>query len=138
MPKTQAKSKLDKITTDNITINIEDLKPKETASDKIRTVLDEMKTNDSIVGYILQNSKSACIDLNEPAKIIEYALLSSSTKEAAQEMSQMFNLGEIRDVLIEGQKVKLLSLTISENEINVFVKKETDHENISKTLSNIT
>lgn len=152
MPKTQTKSKLEKINTENMEINLEDLKAKENklqatlmkskikevaSLEKIRTALDEMKTKDGIVGYILRNTKSASIDLNDPTKIIDYAVLSSSARETGKELSQTFDLGEIKHVLVAGKNVKLLSLTIGENDISIFMEKNVDHNEIYKTLCNI-
>lgn len=99
MPKTQPKGKLEKINTDDMEINLEDLKPKESkpqavllrtktkevTPERLRTVLDEMRTKDSaIVGYIIRNTKSASVDLNDPAKIIDFASLSSAAKETGR------------------------------------------------------
>jgi len=152
MPKTQPRGKLEKITPEDVSISLEDLKPKEIkpqvtfvrnkpreiTPERVRAVLDEMKTNDGIVGYILRNTRSATIDLNEPAKIIDYAILSSSAKEAGQELSQTFDLGEIENLLVDGKNVKLLFLTVGENDISVFMEKSVDHARISKTLSSMT
>lgn len=152
MPKTQPKSRLEKTDTDHMEINLQDLKSKEnkpavtfmrikvketTPTEKIRTFLDEMKTKDGVVGYILRNTKSATIDLNDPTKLIDYAILSSSAKETGEELSQAFGLGEIEHVVVQGKNVKLLSLTVGENDISVFVEKAVDHDKIYKTLKTI-
>ena len=99
MPKTQPKSRLERIDTESIEMNVRDLKTKEnkpavtfmrskvretTPTEKIRTFLDDMKTKDGVVGYILRNTKSATIDLNDPTKLIDYAILSSSAKETGK------------------------------------------------------
>jgi predicted regulator of Ras-like GTPase activity (Roadblock/LC7/MglB family) len=151
MPKAQSKSKLEKITRDDISISLEDMKSKESKQvtgarsksreitpESVRAILDEMKTNDGIVGYILRNTRAASIDLNDPTKLIDYAILSSSAKEAGQELSQTFDLGEIENVLIDGNNVKLLFLTVGENDISVFMERSVDHANVCKTLSSIT
>lgn len=151
MPKAQQKGKLEKITSEDMTIGLEDLKPEESkprttpvknkpeeiTPERVRTMLDEMKTNDGIVGYILRNTRAASIDLNDPTKLIDYAVLSSSTKEAGQELSQTFNLGEIENVLIDGKNVKLLFLTVGQNDISVFMERSVDHTKICETLCNI-
>jgi len=153
MPKTQSKGKLEKINTDDMEINLEDLKPKESkpqavllktktkevTPERIRTALDEMRTKDSaIVGYIIRNTKSASVDLNDPAKIIDFASLSSTAKEAGEELSQTFGLGETEHVLIDGKNTKLLAFTLGENDVCVFMERNVDHTKIYKTLSNIT
>ena len=152
MPKTQIKSKFEKADTEDMEINLEDLKAKEnrpqiilmknkirevTPPEKIRKALDEMRTKDGIIGYILRNARSGAVDLNDPAKIIDYAILSSSAKDTGKELSQTFDLGEIEHVLIEGKNVKLLSLTIGENDISVFMEKNVDHNKIYRTLCSV-
>ena len=151
MPKSQPKSKLEKITPEEISINLEDLRPKESkpqvtfvrtrpreiTPERVRAVLDEMKTDDGIVGYILRNTRAASVDLNNPTKLIEYAVLSSSAKDAVQEMSQTFDLGEIENVLIGGKNVTMLFKRVGENDVSVFMERSVDHAKICRTLSNI-
>ncbi|HML03025.1 MAG TPA: hypothetical protein VK487_06590 [Candidatus Bathyarchaeia archaeon] len=152
MPKTQPKGKLEKIDTEDIKLGVQDLRAKENRTqvmfvrsktkeeappERIRAVLNEMKTKDGVVGYILRNTKSATIDLNDPARMIDYAILSSSAKEAGEEFSQAFDLGEIENVLLEGKNIKLLSLEVDENDISVLMDKSVDHKKILETLNNI-
>ena len=152
MPKTQPKGKLEKIDTEDVKLSVQDLRAKENRTqvmfvrsktkeeappERIRAVLNEMKTKDGVVGYILRNTKSATIDLNDPARMIDYATLSSSAKETGQEFLQAFDLGEIENVLIEGKNIKLLSLQVDENDISVLMDKSVDHKKILETLNNI-
>lgn len=151
MPKTHPRTKLEKIMPEDLAISSEDLisreskprvtfvktEPGEISLGKVRAVLDEMKTKEGIIGYILKNTRSASIDLSDPEKIIEYAILSSSAKETARELSQTFDHGENESVLIEGKNIKLLCLTIGENDISVFMERPVDHTEICKTLCNI-
>jgi len=150
MPRGKSKSKLEKIETEAVEVNLEDIKTKEDKSkttsksktkeagpETIHTALNEIKTKEGVIGYILRNTKSASIDLNDPAKLIDYAVLSSSAMEAGDELSQTFDLGEIENVLVEGRDVKLLSLTIGENNISIFMEKNVDHDKVYKTLSKV-
>ncbi len=100
----------------------------------LRTNLDEIKTWNGVVGYILRNSTSATIDLKDPTKIIDYAILSSSALDASEELSKLFNLGNIKDIIVEGKDIKMLSLTIEENRISVFLEKDVDQEKILRKL----
>ncbi|MGQ9565098.1 MAG: roadblock/LC7 domain-containing protein [Candidatus Bathyarchaeales archaeon] len=147
MPKT--KSKLEKISQENIEIGLDEIKPKEThpqtqltkksvketPAPTINTVLSELKSKEGIIGYILRNTRSASIDLNDPTKIIDYAVLSSSAIDTGDELAQMFDLGEIKRVIIEGKTAKLLSVTVDENNISVFMDKNVDHNQIYKILT---
>jgi predicted regulator of Ras-like GTPase activity (Roadblock/LC7/MglB family) len=102
--------------------------------DNFRANLEEIKTYDGVVGYILRNSASAAIDLKDPAKIIDYAIISSSALDAGEELSKLFNLGAVKDIVVEGKVVKVLSLTVGENRISVFLEKDADCEKILRKL----
>ena len=106
----------------------------ETSTNDLRARLDEIKAYDGVIGYILRNSTSAAIDLKDPTKIIDYAILSSSALDASQKMSELFNLGEVKDIIVEGKDVKVLSLTVDENKISVFMEKNADCGKILKKL----
>lgn len=107
----------------------------ETASaHSIRANLEEIKSYDGVVGYILRNSSSAAIDLKDPAKIIDYAILSSSAIDASKELSELFNLGKAKDIVIDGKEIRVLSLTVDENRISVFMEKSADYERILRKL----
>jgi len=104
------------------------------STNDLRTNLEEIKTWDGVIGYILRNTTSAAIDLNDPTKIIDYAILSSSALEASEELSKLFNLGKIKNIIVEGKETKVLSLTVGENRISIFLEKQADHEKILKKL----
>ena len=100
----------------------------------LRANLDEIKTYDGVVGYILRNSASAAIDLKDPAKLIDYAIISSSALDASEELSKLFDLGAVKDIVVEGKGVKVLSLTVGENRISIFLEKDADCEKILRKL----
>jgi predicted regulator of Ras-like GTPase activity (Roadblock/LC7/MglB family) len=105
-----------------------------TSAHNLRASLEEVKTYDGVIGYILRNSSSAAIDLKDPAKIIDYAILSSSALDAGKELSELFDLGGARDIVVEGKNAKMVSLTIDENRISVFMDKNVDSERILRKL----
>lgn len=101
---------------------------------QLRASLEEIKSYEGVVGYILRNSTSAAIDLKDPTKLIEYAILSSSALEAAEELTEAFNLGKARNILVEGKEVRVLSFTAGDNKISIFMEKNADFEKILKKL----
>jgi predicted regulator of Ras-like GTPase activity (Roadblock/LC7/MglB family) len=103
-------------------------------TEDLKTRLEEIKGYDGVIGYILRNATSATIDLKDPTKLIEYAILSSSALDAAEELSELFNLGDFHDILVEGKNSKILSLTIGENRISIFFEKNADIEKPLKKL----
>ncbi len=105
-----------------------------TSTNDLRANLEEVKTYDGVVGYILRNSSSAAIDLKDPTKIIDYAILSSSALEASEELSELFNLGTVKEIIVEGRDIKLLSFVVDENKISIFMEKDADWEKILRKL----
>jgi len=105
-----------------------------TPENNLRASLEEIKTYDGVIGYILRNSTSAAIDLKDPTKIIDYAILSSSALDASEEFSELFNLGDIKNIVVEGKDVKVLSLTIDENRISIFMEDNVDCRKVLKKL----
>ncbi|MEM3626665.1 MAG: hypothetical protein QXZ25_01420 [Candidatus Bathyarchaeia archaeon] len=102
--------------------------------DDVKGIMEEIKTCEGVIGYILRSPISAAIDLKDPTKIIDYAIFSSSTIETSEELSELFNLGEVKHILVEGKDVKVLSLTLGESKISVFIENGADCEKILKKL----
>jgi len=105
-----------------------------TPVNNLRASLEEIKTYDGVIGYILRNSTSVAVDLKDPTKIIDYAILSSSAHDVSEELSELFNLGDIENTVIEGKDIKMLSLMINENKISVFTEKNADCEKVLRKL----
>jgi predicted regulator of Ras-like GTPase activity (Roadblock/LC7/MglB family) len=101
----------------------------------LRTSLAEINKCEGILGYILRNATSATIDLKDPAKLVEYAILSSQALDSSQEISELFDIGDIENILIEGKEIKVLCMTIDENKISIFMEKTADHADILKRVS---
>lgn len=112
----------------------EPLTIEESHDNNLRANLEEIKTYDGVIGYILRNSTSAAIDLKDPTKLIDYAILSSSALDASEALSEDFNLGDVKSIIVDGKDVKVLSLTVSDNRISVFMDKEANSEKILKKL----
>ena len=107
----------------------------EEKSEKLYESLKDIKTREGVIGYILRTPESASIDMKDPTKIIDYAVLSSTALEAGEDLSKTFELGEIRDVLLEGKDAKILSLIVEDQRLSVFMEKNVDHEKIYKDLN---
>lgn len=100
----------------------------------LRKKLETIKNHNGVLGYIMRNSTYASIDLDDPTKIMDYALLSSSIVDACEEISQICGLGGIKSIVVEGKNVKMLVLTANEKTISVFMEKNVDSELLRKIL----
>ena len=100
----------------------------------LRSILTEISKVEGVRGFILRNSTSAVIDLQNPTKLGDYALLSSQATDACQEISDLFKL-EVTKTVIEGADLKVLSMIIGKNRLSVFMEKNVDHTDISRRIS---
>ena len=100
----------------------------------LRSSLIEINKVEGVKGYILRNTTSAVIDLQDPAKLMDYALLSSRATDACQEISELFKL-EVTKTVIEGADLKVLSMIIGKNRLSVFMEKNVDHTDVFRRIS---
>lgn len=105
-----------------------------TGVNSLRASLEAVKQYDGVIGYILRNTTSAAIDLKDPAKIIEYAILSSSALEAGKVLSELFDLGDANNIVVDGKSIRMVSLTDGENKVSVFMDKNADSEKVLRRL----
>ncbi len=96
--------------------------------------LAEIRKLKGVSGYILRGSTSAVVDLIEQDKIMDYALLSTEISEASRSIAKQFNLADIENVLVEGKDVKVLSMSVGENRMSIFMDKTAAHSWIIKRI----
>lgn len=138
------KEKTEEKQNEDITTELESTMKEDTTSPKIQrrdlmknlqTNLEKIKSKQGIIGYILRAPKSASIDIKDPTKIIDYAVLSSTVLEAGDDLSNTFNIGKIYKVTLEGKEVKILSLKFGDHRLSVFMNKNVDQDEIYKDLN---
>jgi predicted regulator of Ras-like GTPase activity (Roadblock/LC7/MglB family) len=101
---------------------------------KTQEKLQDIKDQEGIIGYILRGPKSATIDLKDPTKIIDYAVLSSTTFDAGRNMTEALQMGEVETIIVESEETKLLSMNINNHCLSLFMEKSVDHNNLYKNL----
>ena len=105
------------VTAEEVVISASDI------SEKINDVQE-----DSTYESLLTSAQSnATVDGNEPSRIVEYAMLASQAFESSEKMADTFDLGEIRNVIVEGQSAKALCANLDRNKLCVFMKKTADY-----------
>ncbi|MCZ2809472.1 MAG: hypothetical protein JSV87_01490 [Candidatus Bathyarchaeota archaeon] len=124
------------------TLQVEDEEPmdvnnetKEDAGARLRETLENINTRAGIVGYILRGPTSASVDLKDTSKIIDYAVLSSSTLETSESLSSLFKLGKTCSVVLESKDMKVLCMTVNDHRLSVFMEKTVNHDPIYKKLA---
>ena len=96
--------------------------------------LQKIKDQKGIIGYILRDSKSASIDLKDPIRIIDYAVLSSTVFDVSRNMSETLQMGEVNNIVVESKETKLLSMNVNNNCLSIFMEKNVDHDKLYKSL----
>lgn len=127
------KKEMEEIATTDAPVAIET----STCEDKLRTNLEEVKCYDGVVGYILRNTTSASIDVKDPAKIVDYAILSSTAFDATEELSELFEMGGLKDIIVSGKNLRMLSLIVDENKISVFMENNADIEKVMRKIQTV-
>ena len=97
--------------------------------------LAEIRKDKGVIGYIIRNATSATIDLKEPEKIVEYAIFSSQVLDSTREISDLFEIGDVKSILVEGKENNALCMSIDGNSISIFMEKDADHSDILKRVS---
>jgi predicted regulator of Ras-like GTPase activity (Roadblock/LC7/MglB family) len=103
--------------------------------ENVQEKLQSIKGREGIIGYILRGPNSASIDLKDPTKIIDYAVLSATAFEAGQDMSAMFEVGEVESIITEGENTKILSRVVNDHRLSIFMEKNVDHNRLCKDLN---
>jgi len=106
----------------------------ESETEILQEKLQEIKEQEGIIGYILRKSKSASIDLKDPTKIIDYAVLSSTALNMGHDMTETLQLGEFDRIVLETEETKLLSMKTNDHSLSIFMEKTVDHDKLSKSL----
>ena len=96
--------------------------------------LAEIRRLKGVIGYIIRSNTSAIIDLVDSDSIFPYAILTSEIHESSVDISKRFALGTAESILFEGENIKVLCLSISDNKISVFMEKSANHAWIIKRI----
>ena len=95
----------------------------------------DIRKRTGVVGFILKSDSKATVDIDDSAKIIEFAMLSSEAFESAKTLAATFKNGDPENILIEGKNLKVLCLDRGQNKISIFVEKSCDYKSILKDLT---
>jgi predicted regulator of Ras-like GTPase activity (Roadblock/LC7/MglB family) len=106
----------------------------ENENEKMQEKLQEIKDQEGIIGYILRGTKSASIDLKDPTKIIDYAVLSSAAFDASHNMTEALQMGEENKIVVESEETKLLSMNVNNHRLSIFMEKSVDHNKLYRNL----
>ena len=117
-----------------VSVAVTSIVSESSAFERLSASLTEIRKLKGVIGYILRSSTSAVIDVADNEKIFPYAILTSEIHESSVEIARQFNLGALESVLLEGENIKVLCLSIEDNNISVFMEKSANHSWIIKRI----
>jgi predicted regulator of Ras-like GTPase activity (Roadblock/LC7/MglB family) len=103
--------------------------------EEVQETLKDLKNREGIIGYILRAPNSASIDLKDPTKIVDYAILSATSLEAGQDIANTFEIDKVDAIILEGGDMKVLSIAIGDNRLSIFMDKNVDHGKLCEDLN---
>ena len=103
--------------------------------EELRMKLAAINRIEGITGYILRDTSSAVIDLKDQSRLFDYAILSSQAYDFGQEISELFDLGNVENIVVEGKDIKVVCMNIDENKVSIFMEKTADHACVLKQIS---
>ncbi len=110
---------------------------KDKSDDAITTLRDSLRAirnRKGIIGYILKAADSASVDLNDPSKIVDYAVLSASTLEEGEKLVKALAIGVLSKAVLEGERIRLLLMASGEHRISIFMEKTVDPDAVGKAF----
>jgi len=105
-----------------------------TEIEEMQEKLQKIKEQEGIIGYILRDKETASIDLKDPKKIIDYAVLSSTAFEAANNLADTLSIGEITEIIVESEEAKVVSINAEKYRLSIFMENTIDHTKLCKSL----
>lgn len=115
--------------------NPEEPEEPETDVETTQQKLQDIMNQEGIIGYILRDEKSASVNLKDPAKITDYAILSATAFDVSHNMTETLQMGEVNTIIVESEETKLLSMNINNQRLSLFMQKNVDHNKLYKQLT---
>lgn len=97
--------------------------------------LEEIKNLEGVLGYIIRNDMSASVDISDPNKVMEYATISSAILDGVKRFAETFELGNVKSIVLSCKDLKMLSLSIEENNVIIFMKTSAKTDDILRKIS---
>ena len=66
----------------------------------LNETLKSVRKSKGVLGYIIRNGVSAAVDLEEPEKLVEYAVFTSQVIDSSHELANLFSIGEVTNLLV--------------------------------------
>lgn len=94
---------------------------------KLKTILAEIRKTKGVIGFILKNSTLATSDINNAKELNEFAVLASQLFDSSENLFVHIDASEMKSAALEGSKMRILCVSIGENQVSIFMEKSVDY-----------
>lgn len=101
---------------------------------KLLLILAEIQKNNKI-GFILRNSTQAFADLNKSTELTQLALLATQLFNSSEELLNACDQKVMKSAVLESSRMRILCLSISGNQLSIFMEKTVDYHRILERLT---
>jgi hypothetical protein len=102
---------------------------------KLLPILAEIRKKNKLIGFTLKNSTRAMIDLDKKEDLTQLSLLANQLFDSSAKLLNACKQGSMKSAVLEGSKMRVLCLSVSGNQISVFMEKTVDYDRIVEKLA---
>ena len=102
---------------------------------KLQELLEKICQKEQVIGYIIKDSERAFVNLKDVESIHEFALLSSEIFESHKKLDEQFEIGNLKNAVVECRDLKMFCTQMADSQISLFAEKEFDETKVIKDLS---
>ena len=101
---------------------------------RLLLILAEIQKNNKI-GFILRNSTQAFADLNKSTELAQLALFATQLFNSSEKLLSVCDQKVMKSVVLESSRMRILCLSISGNQLSIFMEKNVDSHRIFERLT---
>jgi hypothetical protein len=101
---------------------------------KLKLRLSDIRKNNKLMGFTLKNSTQALADVDKPEELTELALLSNQIFCTSAKLLNACNQAAMKSAILEGSKMRILCLSVSGNQLTMFMEKTVNTDRILEKL----
>lgn len=101
---------------------------------KLLLILAEIQKNNKI-RFILRNSTQAFADLNKSTELTQLALLATQLFNSSEKLLSVCDQKVMKSAVLETSRMRILCLSISGNQLSIFMEKNVDSQRIIERLT---
>jgi len=96
--------------------------------ESFKLIIEKVQKAHKIQGFILKNQDHALINLDNSGDLFGLALLSSEVFDSSTELFEVTCAGPLNSVVLKGDRLNVLFLSVNENQLSIVLDKDDDCE----------